>query len=81
VVTPRQLRDEARTCRALASEIKDPAGIAMMLERAEQLERRAAAQEKSGDPPKPVLGTAAEILALRRPPRAATRQEPNRRTD
>ena len=78
MVSPRQLREEARTCRELASEIKDPAGIAMMLERAEQLERRAAAEEKSEDPPKPIVGAAVEILALRRP-RPITRHEPNRR--
>jgi hypothetical protein len=76
---PRQLREEARTCRALASEIKDPAGIAMLLERAEQLERRAAADEKSEDPPKPVAGAPVEILALRRQ-RLAARHEPSRRS-
>jgi hypothetical protein len=80
VVSPQELREEARTCRALASEIKDPAGIAMLLERAEQLERRAATRQKSEDPPKPAAGAAVEVLALRRP-RSAMRQEPSRRTD
>jgi hypothetical protein len=80
VVSSRKLREEARTCRALASEIKDPAGIAMLLERAEQLERRAATDEKIEDPPKPAVGAAIEILALWRP-RSAMRHEPSRRTD
>jgi hypothetical protein len=78
VVLPHQLREEARTCRELASEIKDPAGIAMLIERAEQLERRAAVEEKIEDPPKPVVGAAVEILALRRP-RPTTRHEPSGR--
>jgi hypothetical protein len=39
----RKLLEEAAACRELAREIKDPASITMFLERAEQLELRAAA--------------------------------------
>jgi hypothetical protein len=40
-----QLREEAAICRDLAREIKDPASIAMFLDRARQLEARALAIE------------------------------------
>jgi hypothetical protein len=46
VVTPRQLREEAGICRALMREIKDLPSLAMFRERAEQLERCAAAFER-----------------------------------
>jgi hypothetical protein len=45
VDTCRELREEAAICRDLAREIDDPASIAMFLDRAEQLEARAAAIE------------------------------------
>ncbi len=40
-----QLREEAAICRDLAREIKDPASVAMFLDRAQQLEARAMAIE------------------------------------
>ncbi len=43
----RKLREEAAVCRELAREIKDPASVAMFLDRAAQLEDRAAAIERS----------------------------------
>jgi hypothetical protein len=54
----RHLRDEAADCRQLAREIKDAASIEMLLERAMQLEARAAALEEQyrRHPPDPAPG-------------------------
>ncbi len=46
----RKLREEAAICRDLARETHDPASIAMFLDRAEQLETRAAAIEAGCSP-------------------------------
>jgi hypothetical protein len=64
VVSPGRLRAEARICREIAREISDPAGRAMMRDRAVDLERRAASLEQyTASASEPV---AAGIPAIRR---------------
>ena len=54
--TCRELREEAAICRGLAREIDDPASIAMFLDRADQLEARAAAIESGACGPLALSG-------------------------
>ena len=63
MVTPRQLREEARICRVIAREITDPAGIAMLRDRADELDRQAAAIERCQGPGKSAEDIAPNIAA------------------
>jgi len=77
VEAPDKLREEARLCRQIAREINDPAGIAMMRERAADLERRADKLDGFGDPPNAAPPTTSVVVALQ--PRRSARSEPRRR--
>jgi hypothetical protein len=83
VVTSRQLREEARICRELMRDIKDRRSIAMFRDRAEQLERSAAALEPSE--PAVAGGPVAACRPAHRPggppPRVLDRSEAVKRSD